>query len=85
MVVVKLQQNRNYAITNTPEHITRTRTRYKSLANARAQRGKSAEFSTEQMGSQAQKYQYNITLHFKIKLCVEPAHKSQKRDNHKFF
>ena len=51
----KLQQNRNYAITNTPEHITRTRSRYKNLVDAGAWRNKSAEFSTEQTGSQAQK------------------------------
>ena len=51
----KFQQNRNYAITNTPEYITRTRTGYKNLEDAGARRSKSAEFSTEQTGSQAQK------------------------------
>ena len=28
-VMIKLQQNRNYAIINTPQYMTRTRTRYK--------------------------------------------------------
>ena len=56
------------------------------LADVGARRSNSAEFSTEQTGSQAQKQQYNIWLLFKIKHSVlTPAHKSQKRDKHKFF
>ena len=85
-VIIKLQQNRSYAITNTPEQITRTRTRYKNLMDAGAQCSNSAEFSTELTGSQAQKQQYNIQLLFKIKhFVLTPAHKSQKRDKHMLF
>ena len=54
-VIITLQQNRSYAITNTPEHITGTRSRYKNVVDAGAWHSKSAEFSTEQTGSQAQK------------------------------
>ena len=35
-VIITLQQNRSYAITNTPEHITGTRSRYKNLVDAGA-------------------------------------------------
>ena len=56
------------------------------LADAGARRSNSAEFSTEQIGSQAWKQQYNIQLFFKIKhSMLTPAHKSQKRDKHNFF
>ena len=54
-VIIKLQQNISYAITNIPELITRTRTRYKNLADAAAQSSNSAVSSAELTVSQAQK------------------------------
>ena len=50
------------------------------LADAGARRSNSGEFSAEQTGSQAPKWQHNIRLLFKLKRSVlTPAHKSQKK------